>query len=164
MTARGFCAEAALSRNTSGLPRMVCDRMGKSARIYFDVHSDWPSHQRATASSKKTARGIVGDGIDGFGQESAHQHRPCLAVRNAAAAQIEQLLGIEFADRRAVAALHVVGEYLEFRLGIDLGVRRQQQRAVHLITVGALRAARHFDTALEHTARLAVEHIADRLP
>ncbi len=39
MTARGFCAEAALSRNTSGLPRTVCDRIGKSARMRVDVEA-----------------------------------------------------------------------------------------------------------------------------
>ena len=39
ITARGFCAEAALSRNTSGLPCTVCARIGKSARMRCDVES-----------------------------------------------------------------------------------------------------------------------------
>ena len=33
ITANGFCAVAALSRYTSGLPWIVCLRTGKSSRI-----------------------------------------------------------------------------------------------------------------------------------
>ena len=37
ITARGFWADAALSRKTSGLPRTVCDRIGKSSRMRVHV-------------------------------------------------------------------------------------------------------------------------------
>ena len=65
ITCRGFCAEAALSRNTSGLPRTVCARIGKSARmrstsspaatasvsIHHAASFTCRSHQPATAAS-----------------------------------------------------------------------------------------------------------------
>ena len=51
---------------------------------------------------------------------------------NAAGAQEEQGVGVEFARRRAVAALHVVGVDFEFRLGDDFRLVRQQQRAAQL--------------------------------
>ena len=60
-----------------------------------------------------------------------------------------KLFGIEFANGRAVAALHVVGVDFQFRLGVDLGVRRKQQRLVHLVAIGLLRAA--FDLDLPGT-------------
>ena len=43
------------------------------------------------------------------------------ASRDAAGAQIEQRCLVEFADGGAVAALHVVGEDFELRLGVDRG-------------------------------------------
>ena len=46
-----------------------------------------------------------------------------VGLGDAAAAQVEQLLGVQLADRRAVAALHVVGVDLELRLAVDLGLR-----------------------------------------
>ena len=62
-----------------------------------------------------------------------------------------------------MAAHHVVGENLKLRLGIELGALRQQQRARHLLAVGLLRAGRDDDLALEHAARLAVEHALEQL-
>ena len=47
----------------------------------------------------------------------------------AARVQVEDRVLVELADRRAVRALHVVGEDLELRLGVDLRVVGQQQRS-----------------------------------
>ena len=98
----------------------------------------FPTSARRQLPSRPRAA-VVRDRVERLGQEGAHQDATRLGLRDAAAAQVEQLLGVEFAHGGAVAALHVVGENLEFRLGIDLGVRRQQQRLVHLIAVGLLR-------------------------
>ena len=106
---------------------------------------------------------IICNRIECFGQEGAHQDRPRLRVGDAAAAQIEQLLSIQFTHRRAMAAFDVVGENLQLRLGIDFGVGRQQQRLVHLVAVGLLRIARDLDLALEHAARPAGQHVLHRL-
>jgi hypothetical protein len=86
-------------------------------------------------------------------QEGLDQHGLGLGFRNAAGAEVEQAVGIQRADRRAMAALHVVGVDLELRLAVDLGVLAQQQRLVHLVAVGLLRHLMHVDLALEHAAR-----------
>ena len=62
-----------------------------------------------------------------------------------------------------MAADHVVGEDLELRLGIELGRLGEQQRLRHLLAVGLLRAGRDDDLALEHAARLVVEHALEQL-
>ena len=62
-----------------------------------------------------------------------------------------------------MAADHVVGEDLKLGLGIELGQFGQQQRAGHLLAVGLLRAGRDDDLALEHAARLVVEHALEQL-
>ena len=58
------------------------------------------------------------------------------------------ILGILRADGGTMAALHVIGEDFELRFLIDLGVRRQEQRARQLMTVGLLRFRSHNDAAL----------------
>ena len=143
--------------------RCGCARRPAAADLVITfMLSASPTSARPRRSSAGADR-IVRNGIQGLGQEGAHQDGAGLGVGNAAAAQVEQLLGIEFADRRAMAAFHVVGENLEFRLGIDLGVGRQQQRLVHLIAVGLLRCAGDLDLALEHAARAAGQHVLHRL-
>ena len=83
--------------------------------------------------------------------------------RNAARPQIEQQVLVERARGRAVAALHVVGEDLQFRLVVGLGLLRQQQRMRRHLGVGLLRVRPHDDLALEHAAALAVEHRLEHL-
>ena len=74
-------------------------------------------------------------------------------VGEAAGAQVEHRVVVELPDRRAVRALHVVGEDLELRLGVDLRVVGEQQRAVGLLGVGLLRVRPDDDLAVEHRAR-----------
>jgi hypothetical protein len=62
-----------------------------------------------------------------------------------------------------VAADHIVGIDLELRLGIELGVRRQHENLRHLLAVGLLRVGSHDHLALEHAARIAVEHALEQL-
>ena len=70
----------------------------------------------------------------------------------AARAQVEDRVLVELADRRAVRALHVVGEDLELRLGVDRRVVGQQQRPVGLLGVGLLRVVPDDDLAVEDGA------------
>ena len=71
--------------------------------------------------------------------------------------QVEQRLRVQLPDRRAVRALHVVGEDLELRLGVDLRLVREQQGLVGLLGVGLLRVGADADPAVEDAARPAVE-------
>ena len=82
--------------------------------------------------------------------------RAC-AFADAARAQVEQLLLGELAHRRAVRALHVVGEDLELRLGVDRRIVREQQHLVGLLRVGLLRVEPHEDLAVEHALAAIVE-------
>ena len=53
--------------------------------------------------------------------------------------QVEELGRIELPDGRAVRALHVVGEDLELRLGVDGRVVGNKQVLIALLGVGLLR-------------------------
>jgi len=97
----------------------------------------------------------MGDRLDGFFEEGADQHDAGGFGGNAAAAEVEQLFGVDFADGGAVAAFAVVGVDLQLRLAVHLGVWAEQQGLVHLVAVGLLGSAGDFDLALEHAARLA---------
>ena len=55
-----------------------------------------------------------------------------VASRKPRDSEIEHVLGVELADGRAVRALHVVGEDLELRLGVDVRLVGQQQVAALL--------------------------------
>ena len=109
---------------------------------------------------------FVGDAGDRLGAEAFEQHRLGLRARQAARLEIEGLLGIERGDRRAVTAEHVVGEDLEFGLGVHLRLGREQDRLRLHRAVGLLRAALDDDLALENADALvgddgAIEFAAD---
>ena len=78
-----------------------------------------------------------------------------LGFGNAARAQIEQQLGIQIADRRAMGAFHIVGEDDEFGFQIGLGLPVQQQGLGGLAAIGAVRALLHCDAALINRPRFA---------
>ena len=71
------------------------------------------------------------------------------------------MVAVDLGHRRAVAALHVVGENLQFRLGRELAVVGQQQRVAGHLGVGLLRLLVHVDAALENAARAAGHDVAD---
>ena len=94
------------------------------------------------------------DAVDHLADERLGQHGPRHALGHAALAGIEDRRLVEGADGVAVRALHIVGEDQQFRLGVDLGLVRQDQRVVahaRLRTVGALFDD---DAALEYAPRL----------
>ena len=91
----------------------------------------------ATSASTRVRSRLERDAID---------HLPCERVREDAArrllghstrAQVEQGVLVQSAHRCAVGALDVVGEDLEARPGIDLGVVGEEQVLVRLAGVGA---------------------------
>ena len=85
-----------------------------------------PASQARVIESRISASSAFADAGDRLGDESLQQHRFGFASRHAARLQIEHLLGIERADRRAVAADDVVGENFELRLVVH---RRASARA-----------------------------------
>ena len=72
---------------------------------------------------------------------AVRQHLARVVVVETARAQVEQVLGVELADGRAVAALDVVGVDLELGLRVDFGLLAEQQVVVRLPRVDALRAS-----------------------
>src|SRR5688572_715566 len=132
MTGRGIWLEAALSRNTSGLPFTSRSRIGKSARTratssasaalsaalsiavivpVLSLHRGAGlRHHRPLEALDDRAHRYA---LDDRRAEGVRQQVAGGALRQPAAAQVEQLLGVELADRGAVGALHVVGKDLE---------------------------------------------------
>src|SRR4051812_36751579 len=114
MTACGFCAVAALSRYTSGLPWIFCFRTGKSSRILST------SNAVATAlvsvlmeflkesGGKRLSQGLDLDAVDDVLRERGDQQVPRIDLADAARLQVEHHFRIELADGRAVRAAHVV--------------------------------------------------------
>ena len=108
----------------------------------------------SNSSASSAARsGSIWTPLEHLAGERVDQHVARLGVGQAAGAQIEDRVVVELADRRAVRALHVVGEDLELRLGVDGRAVGQQQRAVGLLGVGLLRVLPDDDLAVEHRAR-----------
>ena len=73
-------------------------------------------------------------------------------------AQVEQRLLVETPHGCAVGALDVVGEDLEARPGVDLGVVREEQVLVRLAGVGAGRLRADDDVPVEHAVPVFVHH------
>src|SRR3546814_9007848 len=78
--------------------------------------------------------------------------------------EIENRFGIEFADRAAVRALHVVGEDFEFGLGVGGRAAVEQHRLHVLLAVGLLCLARDRDLAQVSAGGGAAENRAHPLP
>ena len=76
--------------------------------------------------SNAAADGEVRNVLERLADERLHQHAPRIRLADAAGAQVEQRVLIQLAGGGAMAAFHVVGEDLEFRLGVDLRAVRQQ--------------------------------------
>ncbi len=93
-------------------------------------------------------------------RERPRQRLRRLVTRQAARAQVEEGGLVELAHGRAVGALHVLGVDLELGLGVDLGLRRQEQVVIRLLRVRAVRAGVHQRLAVEHTARAPVQDAA----
>src|SRR5260370_3267699 len=109
-------------------------------------------------ANQRILHALVLERLDCLADEGLDEERLGFGLRNAARLQIEQQVLVQRPGRRAVAALHIVGENLELRLVVGFGVLREQQRLRHHLAVGLLRARTDDDLALEYAAALAVEH------
>ena len=76
----------------------------------------------------------------------------------AARAQVKERRIVELANGRAVAAFDVVGVYLEFRFGVDLGLLGEQEIVIGLVGIGPIGAFVDDGLAVPDTAALAIEY------
>ena len=97
-----------------------------------------PQARRRLIHQRVAQAGVL-DALDRLADEGLDQQRLGFLGRNAARLEVEQQILVEIARGRAVAALHVVGEDLQFRLVVGLGRVRQQQRVRRHLGVGLLR-------------------------
>src|SRR5436305_1431835 len=104
------------------------------------------------------------DRFEHVGGEGVGQQLPRQIPTHTTTLHIEERLLIESPNRRAVRALHVVGEDLQLRLRVDLGLAGEKQGVVRLLPVRFLRDRMDVHLAVEHAVRLAVEHALVQLP
>src|SRR6478672_628933 len=103
------------------------------------------------------------EALDRLADKGLDQQGAGLVLGNAAGLEVEKQILVDLARGRAVAAHHVIGEDLKLRLRVELSRLGEQQRLRHLLAVGLLRAGRDDNLALEHAARLVVEHGLEQL-
>ena len=90
-------------------------------------------------------------------KKPAHDQPLRLGAREAARHQVEELLAVDLAERRAVGAAHVVGEDLEAGDRVRVGGLREQEVAVLLVRVRLLRALLDADHPAPDRARRVAE-------
>src|ERR1017187_7492456 len=163
ITANGFCAVAALSRYTSGMPWMVCFRTGKSSRTF------WTSKPAAISLLTVLMEFLEKDPLQGVSQcryldavhdvlrEGVRQQGAGLLLADAARLQVEQRLRVQLADSGELGGAHVVGPDLQLRLGVNHGVVRQHQVLVGLLGVGLLGVLPDDDPPVENRPGLVVQ-------
>src|SRR5271166_2753374 len=100
---------------------------------------------------------LVADPIEHVLEEALDDEARGGLVIEPAAAQIEQLLGVDRADGGAVRAAHVIRLDLELGLGIGARTLGEQQISVGLVGVAALRALLDDDHAGVDRVRVSVE-------
>ena len=125
---------------------------GKSSRTRVDVIGtvrDCRMHGHPRAASQRCAAAIASSrrssltiDFDGLADEGLDQQRLRFLLGKPARAQVEQQALVERAGGGAMAAGDVVGEDLELRLVVGLGLVGQQQRPRHHLGVGLLRVGR----------------------
>src|SRR6185503_16811241 len=113
---------------------------------------------RSDGTLQMRSGGRMADPFDQLVGERMDEHAARLVGPDAARAEEEEGVVVEPADGRAVAALHVVGEDLELRLGVDDRVAREEEILVDLSGVALLRLRAYEHLAVEDGARAPVEH------
>src|SRR3954447_2934292 len=164
MTAKGFCAVAALSRYTSGLPWIVCFRTGKSwrTRSTSNVVETWLLRVLIEFLEQDPLERVPQcrylDAVHNVLREGVGQQTASVTLVDAARLHVEQRLGVELADGGAVGAFDVVGPDLKLGLGVDDGLVGQHEVLVGLLGVGLLRILANNDAAVEDRGCLAVQN------
>src|SRR5699024_2288434 len=106
---------------------------------------------------------LIADFLHQFAGKAVGEYGACAGFVDTARTQIEDGVFIELADCGAVRALDVVGVDLQLRLGVDLGLFRQQQRIRRLFGIGFLRVLVDDHLAVEHTAAAVAENAFEYL-
>src|SRR6201999_2994439 len=77
--------------------------------------------------NRQLAQAVIGDLLDRLAYKGLDQQRLGFLLGQTTRTKIEQQAVVERAGGRAMSAGHVVGENLEFRLVVSLGLVRQEQ-------------------------------------
>ena len=104
------------------------------------------------------------DHVEGLAHEGGDQQCLGLGLRDSTRLQIEDVVMVQVARRRAMAAGHVIGIDFEFRLRIELGRLGQQQRMARLLAIRLLRMLPHNHLALKDAPRMVIHHALEQLP
>ena len=115
-----------------------------------------PVRSASAAANRSRTREVL-DARERVGVERRHEHLLGLAALEAARHEEEEQLRVDPADRRGVRAAHVVGEDLEARDRVGVRVAGEQQVAVLLEGVRALRALVDLDDPAPDRARVAAQ-------
>src|SRR5882762_8788804 len=126
ITACGFCAVAALSRYTRGLPWTVCLSTGKSSRIFSTSKGAFTAVLLRVLMEflekdtfQRIPQGLHLDAVHNVLGEGVDQQIARVTLADAAGLKVKQHFAIELPDGGAVSAADVVGPDLEFGLGVD---------------------------------------------
>src|ERR1039458_6793661 len=161
ITAKGFCAVAAESRYTSGLPWMVCLRTGKSSRSFSTSNAAVTSLLSVLMKFleeylfQQIAQALHFNPIHNILRKRVGQQTARFPLANAARLQVEQRFAIQLADSGAMRAAHVIGIDLQLRLGIHHRIVGEHQILIGLLGIGLLRVFADDDFAIEDGVRLA---------
>src|SRR6476646_7561766 len=151
-------------RSASGISRKfrgfrLCSRINSWYSASLDTvgapASDEPLERGALESF---THGVHLERLEHVGGERVREEAPRQLIGDAARLQVEERGLVDLPDRRAVRALHVVGEDLELRLGVDVRRVGKQQRLVRLLAVRLLRDRPDVDLPVEHAVRPPVEN------
>ncbi len=88
-----------------------------------------------------SADNIVGEGVSEDGL--------CLILAQPAGTEIEQHLRVKLADGGSVSAFDIISKDFKLRLGVNGGIRREQQRLIGLLGIGLLSILPDEDFAVE---------------
>src|SRR5581483_819520 len=106
----------------------------------------------------------VRDPLDRLADEGLDQQSLSFFFRNTTRHQVELQRAVDGTGRRAMAALHVVGEDLEFRLVVRFRLVGEQKRMARHFGVGLLGVRLDNDLALENAVALILENGTEALP
>src|SRR6476660_1720421 len=96
-----------------------------------------------------TNRWVI-EALNHFVEESGDEEALGHVCRNAAGAQIEELVLVDLARGRAVGATDVVGEDFEAGHGVGFGVVAEEKVANFLVSVGEMSVRFHADEPAEN--------------
>ena len=85
--------------------------------------------------------------------EAEHKHQPCFTLFDPSGLKIEEGIIVKLPDSCTVAALYIIGIYLELRLGIHLRIVGKKDIVILLVSQRTLSIRAHKDTPVKSTCR-----------